>query len=82
MAAREIEAAALTTFEVVPDGTRVRLNVEDADGQPATLVLPTACLQQLVMTLPAMVQRALQRRHRDETLKASFRSGTGVWSAR
>jgi len=35
MAGHEIEAEALTTFEVTSDGSRVRVNVQALDGSAA-----------------------------------------------
>jgi hypothetical protein len=40
----EIDAAALTTFEVALNGSSVRLNVLDQAGEPASLILPAACV--------------------------------------
>jgi len=65
----QIDATALTTFDVAPNGDYARLHVRDHAGQPATLKLPTACLNQLLMTLPSMVQMALRKSHRDESLR-------------
>jgi hypothetical protein len=66
---KEIDAAALTTFEVAPDGSHVRLNVRDRAGQPASLVLPAASVNQLLMTLPRVAQTALRRSHGDDSLR-------------
>jgi hypothetical protein len=60
---------ALTTFDVDPEGHYARLHVRDQSGSPATLKLPTACLQQLLMTLPTMVQMALKNLHGDDSLR-------------
>jgi hypothetical protein len=48
----EITAAALTTFELAPDGGLVRIGAQDAAGGPVSFVLPTDCLRTLIMTLP------------------------------
>jgi hypothetical protein len=60
---------ALTTFDVDPEGHFARLHVRDQSGLPATLKLPTACLTQLLMTLPTMVQMALKNLHGDDSLR-------------
>ncbi len=60
MTTRRIQAATLTTYDVASDGSHVRMHMLDQDGQAASLVLPTTCLNQLLMTLPAMVQAALR----------------------
>lgn len=63
MTVHHIQAAALTTFDVASDGSHVRMHMRDEEGQPASLILPAKCLNQLLMTLPAMVQSALRKRH-------------------
>ena len=70
-----IEAVALTTFEVAQDGTQVRMNVENRNGDPAAVDLPLDALRQLVMTLPTMAQQALRRRTGDETSRLVFPIG-------
>ena len=65
----EIDAAQLTTFEVALDGSQVRLNVCDRTGEPAALILPAACVNQLLMTLPRMVETALRNSHGDDSLR-------------
>jgi hypothetical protein len=69
---RVIDASALTTFTVDPDGARARLNVRDQDDAPATLVLPLESLSQLLMTIPRMICQALQNGHGDESLRLVY----------
>jgi hypothetical protein len=57
------------TYDVDPEGEFVRLHLEDHDGQVGTVVLPTECLTQLLMSLPGMVQKALRNRHGDDSLR-------------
>jgi hypothetical protein len=71
----EIDAASLTTCQVAADGHYIRLNFEDAFGRPGTLRLTTSCVQQLVMTLPQLLSRALQEQHADSSLRAVFPLG-------
>jgi hypothetical protein len=66
---QEIDAAALTTFEVALDGSQVRLNVCDRAGEPASMILPAACINQLLMSLPRMVETALRNGHGDDSLR-------------
>ena len=73
----EIEARSLTTCQVAPDGAAVRLCFEDTDGLPGVLTLPTACIQQLVMTLPHLLSKAIRAQHGDDTLRAVF--PLGAW---
>src|SRR5215470_1108610 len=67
--ATEIDAVALTNFEVALDGSSVRLNVRDHAGQPASLILPASCINQLLMTIPRMVEAALRNSHGDDSLR-------------
>ena len=73
----DIEAETLTTFEVTPDGRRIRLNAAAADGGPVSLSLPSECLNQLAMTLPRMASEALRRRYNDDSLRIVY--PTGAW---
>ena len=65
----EIDAAELTTFEVALDGSSVRLNLRDQAGQPASVTLPAVCVNQLLMTIPRMVETALRNGHGDDSLR-------------
>ena len=60
-AASEIEVQTLTTYEVSPDGWGVRMNVIDAEGKPARVVLPLECLRSLALSMPKMVSDAVSR---------------------
>jgi hypothetical protein len=64
-----IESVALTTFDISPDGERVQLNVRTAAGEEAALVLPTLCVNQLLMTLPRIIEAALRKRRDDGSLR-------------
>jgi len=65
----EITASALTTFEVALDGSSVRLNLLDQQGRPAAVILPAQCVNQLLMTVPCMVDIALRNSQGDESLR-------------
>lgn len=65
----EIRASQLTTFDVAQDGSHACLHMQDTTGNPATVVLPLESLNQLLMSIPKMVQMALQRSHGDESLR-------------
>lgn len=69
MPSGQIDAAELTTYDVDPQGEFVRLHLKDRNGQAATVVLPTDCLTQLLMSLPGMVQKALRNRHGDDSMR-------------
>src|SRR5262245_35915485 len=71
----DISGTSLITCQIAPDGSSIRLVFEGADGRPASLILPTKCIQQLLMTLPHAVSKAIQARHRDDTLRLVFPLG-------
>src|SRR5262249_10298820 len=60
----QIDTQALTTCEVAADGA-VSLGFVDSDGNPATLRLSLNQVGTLVMTLPGLLDKALQRRFGD-----------------
>src|ERR1700722_5095969 len=71
-----IEAAVLTTFEVAPDGTRFQINLVDHDGKSASVSLPARCINELMMTLPGVMRRALSIQFRDSSLRLVYQLGT------
>src|SRR5215469_11112487 len=71
-----IRGTQLTTFDVAPDGESFAMTVVDDEGQPATVVLPSDCLNALMMTLPEMVRRSLQRRFRDQSMRVVYPVGS------
>jgi hypothetical protein len=73
-----IRGVQLTTFDVAPDGESVAIHVTDDQGSPSTLVLPTECLNALMMTLPDIVRRSLQARYGDPSMRVVY--PVGSWS--
>ena len=71
----DISCASLTTCQIAADGSWIRLVFEAADGRPVSLTLPIQCIQQLLMTLPQAVSKAICARHRDDTLRLVFPLG-------
>ena len=67
-----IRAQRLTTFSVAADGSSVSLGVADEEGRTGALMLPTACLKELMMTLPEMMRRALRLQHDDPSLRLVY----------
>src|SRR5262249_54974005 len=65
----EIEVMALANYEVAPDGSGVRMNVIDADGRPARVILPTDCLRALALTMPKMVSDAVSGGRGDPAIR-------------
>lgn len=72
MSTKQIVAEALTTFDVDDEGMFVTLHVRDETGQPASLVLPAHCLNQLLMSMPKMIQTAIQNRYDDAALRLVY----------
>ena len=67
-----IRAERLTTFSLAADGSSVSLGVADEEGCAGALMLPTACLKQLMMTLPDMMRRALRLQNHDPSLRLVY----------
>src|SRR5262245_64171529 len=68
----EIAGKSLTRCQVAPDGSTIRLNFETTCGKPAAVVLPSECIQQLLMTLPQVASMAIRAKHGDQTLRLVF----------
>ena len=64
-----IEAQRLTTWSVLPGGTHIRLDLVNHDGATHGLVLPVEDLSGLLMTLPRMLQAALDERFPDGSMR-------------
>lgn len=71
-----IEGERLTAWAVLPGGARIRLDFSDADGTAHRIVLPFDALTGLLMTLPRMLQAALDARFADGSLRFVQRLGT------
>lgn len=59
---RELAGEWLTTWSVSPDGSRARLGFADGAGWPCRVDLPVEVVSGLLMTLPRVLQAALDRR--------------------
>src|ERR1700749_1273192 len=68
----EIETQALTTCEVAPDGGAISLGFVDASGNPATIRLSLNQVGALAMTLPGLIDKALQARYGDASLRYAY----------
>src|SRR5262249_41375444 len=75
--ARWIEGKGLTTWAVLTDGTHVRMDIAGINGEAHRLVLPFDVLSSLLMTLPRMLQTALDARFPDGSLR--FVQQLGTW---
>jgi hypothetical protein len=68
----EIETQALTTCEVAADGQAISLGFVDSDGNPATICLSLNQVGALAMTLPGLIDKALQARFGDQSLRYAY----------
>lgn len=70
------DAMRLTTWAVSADGEQVRLGFVDAAGQHCAISLPIAALSALMMTIPRMLQKALEARFGDGSMRMIHELGT------
>jgi hypothetical protein len=68
----EIDTQALTTCEVAADGGAISLGFVDATGNPATIRLSLNQVGALAMTLPGLIDKALQTRFGDQNLRYAY----------
>src|ERR1700692_1822685 len=75
MTAAPIEGQKLTSWGVLPGGTQVSLDLIAIDGATHRIVLPVDALSGLMMTLPRMLQSALDERFPGGSLRIVQRLG-------
>jgi hypothetical protein len=75
MKAAPIEGTELTSWGVLPGGTQISLDFMAADGAKHRIVLPVDALSGLMMTLPRMLQSALDERFPNGSLRVVQRLG-------
>ena len=68
----EIETQALTTCEVAADGGAISLGFVDSNGKPATIRMSLNQVGALAMTLPGLIDKALQTRFGDPSLRYAY----------
>src|ERR1700733_9646703 len=68
----EIETQCLTTCEVAADGGAISLGFVDSAGKPATIRLSLNRVGALAMTLPRLIDKALQTRFGDQSLRYAY----------
>jgi hypothetical protein len=68
----EIDSQALTLCEVAPDGDAISLGFVDTVGNPATIRHSLDQAGALLMTLPRLIDRALQTRFVDQSLRYTY----------
>jgi len=72
----EIESQSLTTCEVTADGSAISLGFVDAAGRAAAINFPVEQVGALAMTLPALIEKALRARFRDDSLRYAYPLGS------
>jgi hypothetical protein len=72
MTIMQIETQALTSCEVAADGGAISLGFVDSTGQPATIRLSLNQVGALAMTLPGLIDKALQTRFGDQSLRYAY----------
>src|SRR5271169_3729812 len=68
----EIDTQALTSCEVAADGGAISLGFVGAGGRPATIRLSLNQVGALAMTLPGLIDKALQTRYGDKSLRYAY----------
>ena len=68
----EIDSQALTTCEIAKDGGAISLGFVDTTGNPATIRLSLNQVSALAMTLPRLIDKALQTRFGDPSLRYAY----------
>ena len=68
----EIDTQALTSCEVAADGGAISLGFVDSTGNPATIRLSLNQVGALAMTLPGLIDKALQTRYGDQSLRYAY----------
>jgi hypothetical protein len=68
----EIDTQSLTTCEVAADGGAISLGFVDSTGNPATIRLSLNQVGALAMTLPGLIDKALQSRFGDQSLRYAY----------
>src|SRR6202162_988836 len=68
----EIDTQSLTTCEVAADGGAISLGFVDSTGNPAAIRLSLNQVSALAMTLPGLIDKALQTRFGDQSLRHAY----------
>jgi len=68
----KIDTQALTTCEVAADGGAISLGFVDSTGNPAIIRLSLNQVGALAMTLPGLIDKALQTRFGDQSLRYAY----------
>jgi hypothetical protein len=74
----EIDSQALTKCEVASDGEAISLGFVDTTGNPAIIRLSIDQAGALLMTLPGLIDKAMQTRFADQSLRYAYRLASWV----
>ncbi len=69
---RNVTSSRLTTCSVIKEGRAIRLEFLDDDGQPVSVDFPFDQAESIVMTLPQMLSKALERRTHSQSSRYVF----------
>lgn len=75
---RTMSSSRLTTCSVVKEGRAIRLEFLDEEGRPVSIEFPFDQAESIIMTLPQMLSKALQRRTHSQSSRYVF--SLGRWS--
>jgi hypothetical protein len=75
MKCEPIDGQKLTSWGVLSDGTHISLDFAASDGETHCIIFPVDALSGLMMTLPRMLQSALDRRFPNRSLRVAHRLG-------
>jgi hypothetical protein len=68
----DIEGQSLTLCEIEPDGSAIMLGLVDRHGVASRVRLPVDQVGALAMTLPSIIEKALQTRYQDKSLRYAY----------
>ena len=68
----DVDTQSLTNCEVAADGCAVSLGFIDGSGKPQTIRLSLNQVGALAMTLPSLIDKALQTRYGDHSLRYAY----------
>src|ERR1700744_2019163 len=68
----DVETQSLTSCEVAPDGGAISLGFVDAGGKAQTVRPSLNQVGALAMTLPSLIDKALQARYGDHSLRYAY----------
>jgi hypothetical protein len=72
----DLEGQSLTLCEIEPDGSAIMLGLVDRHGVPSRVRLPVDQVGALAMTLPSLIEKALQTRYQDKSLRYAYPLGS------